>query len=132
MCVASAALAVCSSPLVGLSRFLPLRLRCRSVGASDLAGVRFGDCVATSSGVPQATIRPPPSPPSGPMSMIQSAVFDDVEIVLDDEHRVAGVDEVVQHFEQQLDIGEVEAGRRLVEQVQRAAGAIFSPARGPA
>ena len=29
---------------------------------------------ATSSGVPSATIRPPPSPPSGPRSMTQSAV----------------------------------------------------------
>src|SRR3569833_2507788 len=28
-----------------------------------------------SSGVPQATISPPPSPPSGPRSMIQSAVL---------------------------------------------------------
>ena len=58
--------------------------------------------------------------------------LDHVEVVLDDQHRVAGVDEVVQHLEQQLDVGEVEAGRRLVEQVERAAGATSSPARGPA
>ena len=50
--------------------------------------------------------------------------LDDVEIVLDHQHRVAGVDEVVQHLQQQLDVGEVQAGRRLVEQVERAAGAI--------
>ena len=30
---------------------------------------------ATSSGVPSATTVPPPEPPSGPMSMIQSAVL---------------------------------------------------------
>ena len=53
-----------------------------------------------------------------------------VEIVLDDEHRVAGVDEGVQHFEQQLDVGEVQAGRRLVEQVQRAAGGFFHQLAG--
>ena len=56
--------------------------------------------------------------------------LDDVEIVLDDEHRVAGVDEVVQHLEQQLDIGEVQAGRRLVEQVHRAAGRLFHQLAG--
>ena len=48
--------------------------------------------------------------------------FHDVEVVFHDQHGVAGVDKIVQHFEKQLDIGEVEAGRRLVEQIQRAAG----------
>ena len=42
--------------------------------AQELAGVRPGGR-ATCSGVPSATIRPPPSPPSGPRSMIQSAVL---------------------------------------------------------
>src|SRR5437773_10656715 len=48
--------------------------------------------------------------------------LDDVEVVLDDEDRVAGVDEATQHAEQALDVGEVKAGRRLVEDVQRPAG----------
>jgi hypothetical protein len=43
--------------------------------------------------------------------------------VLDHEHRVAGVDEPLQHLEQLLDVGEVQAGGRLVEDVERAPGA---------
>ncbi len=51
--------------------------------------------------------------------------FDHVEIVLDHDHGVAGVDKVVQHFEQQADVGKVQAGGRLVEQIERAAGALL-------
>ncbi len=43
--------------------------------------------------------------------------------MLDDDHRVTGVDEAVQHAEQFLDVVEVQAGGRLVEQVERLAGA---------
>src|SRR5438552_5437467 len=49
-------------------------------------------------------------------------LLDHVEVVLDHEYRVAGVDQSLQHLEQLLDIREVEAGRRLVEDVERAAG----------
>ena len=56
--------------------------------------------------------------------------LDDVEIVLDHQHRVAGIDEVVQHLEQQLDVGEVQAGGRLVEQIERAAGALLDQFAG--
>ena len=45
--------------------------------------------------------------------------LDDVEVVLDQEHRVAGVDEAVQRREQALDVGQVQPGRRLVEDVER-------------
>src|SRR3569623_2101471 len=48
--------------------------------------------------------------------------LDLVEVVLDHEHGVAVVDEAIQHLEQLLDVAEVKAGGRLVEQVQRAAG----------
>src|SRR3569623_1143982 len=48
--------------------------------------------------------------------------LDDVEVVLDHEHGVAVVDEAVQHLEELLDVAEVKAGGRLVEQVQRADG----------
>ena len=48
--------------------------------------------------------------------------FDDVEVVLDDDDRVAVVDEAVEHFEQFGEVVEVEAGRRFVEQVERLAG----------
>ena len=47
----------------------------------------------------------------------------DVEIVLDHEHRVALVHQLAEHVEQFLDVFEMQPGRRLVEDVQRAAGA---------
>src|SRR5215813_10730614 len=39
--------------------------------------------------------------------------LDDLEIMLDDQHRVAGIDEGVQHLEQLSHILEMEPGRRL-------------------
>ncbi len=50
--------------------------------------------------------------------------------MLDDQHRVAGIDEIVQHFQQHLDVGKVQAGRRLVEQIERAAGRSFHQLAG--
>ena len=41
----------------------------------------------------------------------------DVEVVLDDQHRVAGVAEFGEDVEQLLHVGEVEAGRGFVENV---------------
>ena len=88
---------------------------------------------ATSSGVPVATTSPPASPPSGPRSTIQSAAFrteidqpirrlDHIEVVLDHQHRVPAVDQSLQHLQELLDVCEVKAGRRLIEDVERAAG----------
>src|SRR2546426_1096759 len=54
--------------------------------------------------------------------------LDDVEMVLDHEHRVAGVDEAVEHAAQRPDVVEVQAGRRLVEEGELAPRAGF-PAR---
>jgi hypothetical protein len=45
--------------------------------------------------------------------------LDHVEVVLDHHDRVARVHEPLQHLEQLLDVGEVQAGRRLVEDVER-------------
>jgi hypothetical protein len=42
--------------------------------------------------------------------------------VLDDDDGVAGVAQLVQHFEQQVNIGKVQAGGGLVQDVERAAG----------
>ena len=42
--------------------------------------------------------------------------------MLDHQHRVAGVDQPLEDLQEALDVGEVEAGRRLVEDVERAAG----------
>ena len=41
-------------------------------------------------------------------------------VVLDDDDRLAGVDEPVEQAEQLLDVGEVQAGGRLVEDVDAA------------
>src|SRR5688572_21504875 len=48
---------------------------------------------------------------------------DDVEVVLDDDRRVALLDELVQHLEQVAGVVEVQPGRRFVQDVQRASGA---------
>ena len=48
--------------------------------------------------------------------------LDHVEVVLDDEHRVARVDQPAEHAEQLADVLEVQAGGRLVEDVDGAAG----------
>src|SRR6185295_12707339 len=47
--------------------------------------------------------------------------LDDVHVVLDDQDRIAGVDQPRQHAEQALDVREMQAGSRLVEDVERAA-----------
>src|SRR5213594_2630459 len=49
--------------------------------------------------------------------------LDDVEMVLDHEHGVAGVDEPVEHAAQGPDVVQVQAGGRLVEDVELAPGA---------
>ena len=45
---------------------------------------------------------------------------DHVEVVLDHQHRVAGVDQAMEHVDQLLDIGHVQADGRLVEHVEGA------------
>ena len=49
--------------------------------------------------------------------------FDDVEVVLDDEEGVAGIDEFLEDDEEVLDVGEVEAGGGLVEDEEFSTGA---------
>ena len=48
--------------------------------------------------------------------------LDDVEVVLDDDDGVAGVGQAVEHAEEPVDVLEVQAGGRLVEDVERLAG----------
>ena len=50
--------------------------------------------------------------------------------MLDDHHRVAGVDQLVQHLEQLRHVVEVQAGGRLVENVERAAGGALAQLLG--
>ena len=45
-----------------------------------------------------------------------------VEVVLDDNHRVSGVGQAVQHVQQVLDVGEMQPGGGLVEDVDRVTG----------
>ncbi len=61
--------------------------------------------------------------PFGPKVDDPVGRLDHLEIVLHHEHGVAGVDEIVQHGQKHLHVGEVEAGRGLVERVERSAGA---------
>src|ERR1041385_5141815 len=56
--------------------------------------------------------------------------LDDVEVVLDDDDGVAGVDEALQDAEQVLDVVHVQARRRLVEDVERAPGAALGQLGG--
>jgi len=58
------------------------------------------------------TVRPPTR------SMTQSAVLINVQVVLDDEHRVPGLDQTIETVEELLDVGEVEARGRLGEDVE--------------
>ena len=44
--------------------------------------------------------------------------LDDFEIVLDHQHGVSRLDEPVQDLQQQLDVGEMQSGGRLVEQIE--------------
>ena len=91
-----------------------------STGREEATGVRLLD-VATSSGVPSAMTRPPRCRPRGQVDD-PVGVLDDVEVVLDDDDGVALVDEALEHVEELADVLEVQTGRRLVEDVDRAAG----------
>ena len=48
--------------------------------------------------------------------------FDDIEVVLDDDDGVAGIDELVQHLDQPVHVGDVQAGRWLVENIDGLSG----------
>jgi len=53
------------------------------------------------------------------------AVFDDVEVVFDDDDAVSFIDEFAEYFEQVLDVLEVESGCGFVEDVEGVAGLYF-------
>ena len=78
--------------------------------------------LATCSGVPSAIDRAAAVAALGAEVDDPVGRLDDVEVVLDHEHRVAGVDQALQHAEQPAHVFEVEAGGGLVEDVDRAAG----------
>ena len=77
---------------------------------------------ATFSGVPVTTTVPPPLPPFGPHIDDPVGVGDDVQVVLDDHHGVALVHQPLEHPEQLADVLEVQAGGRLIEDIDGPAG----------
>ncbi len=78
--------------------------------------------LATCSGEPSATTVPPPDAALGTEVDDPVGRLDHVEVVLDHEHRVARVDEPLQHVEQPAHVFEVQAGGGLVEDVDGVAG----------
>ena len=48
--------------------------------------------------------------------------LDDVEVVLDDDDGVAGVHQLLQHLDQAVDVGDVQPGGGLVQDIDRLAG----------
>ena len=72
------------------------------------------------SGVPAATICSARGAAFGAEIDDPIGRLDDLEVVFHDEDRIARVDEIVQHAQQQFfDIGEVQPGGRLVQQIER-------------
>src|SRR5690606_5024103 len=89
--------------------------------SKELAGVRahdLGDILGSAArDEPATTVAALRSEVENPVG-----VLDDVEVVLDDDDRVAFVDQSLQHEKQLADVLEVQAGRRLVENVDRPSG----------
>ena len=101
----------------GLTRLLSNRPGQPPTYAARCCPVRVERSATSSAGVPSKTIRPPSWPAPGPEVDDPVGVRHHRLVVLDDDHRLAGVDEPVEQPEQLLDVGEVQAGRRLVEDV---------------
>src|SRR5215510_6011816 len=53
-------------------------------------------------------------------------ILDDIQVVLDHHHRVAGIDQPVEHDQQLSDVLEVQPSGRLIEDVQRSPGCHFA------
>ena len=109
-------------------RLMPLRdcsrrarAMCRARGREN-ARCATALLLAISSGVPVAMMRPPRSPPSGPRSMTQSAVLMTSRLCSMTTTVLPSSAQAMQHAEQLLDVVEVQARGRLVEDVERAPG----------
>ncbi len=61
-------------------------------------------------------------PPFGPQVDNPVCRLDDIEIVLDDDDRVTGIHQPVQDLQQFLHVGDMQADRWLVQDVESAAG----------
>ena len=78
--------------------------------------------LAIASGGPAATIEPPSLAGLGADVDEPVGGLDDLQVVLDDDHRVAQVGQAVDDVQELADVVEVQAGGRLVEDVERPAG----------
>ncbi len=88
------------------------------LGGGDLLGGADGHDAAAG----LAPLGPEVDDPVGPL--------DDLHVVLDDQHGIARRHEAVQHVQEQLDVGEVQAGGGLVQQVERPSGAFLDQLAG--
>ena len=68
---------------------------------------------------------PPPAPPSGPRSMTQSAVLITSRLCSTTSTVLPASTKSCSTLSSMLNVGKVQAGRRLVEQIERAAGALL-------
>ena len=83
------------------------------------------DCrfLATVSGVPSATIRPPSLAAFRAEVNHPIRLGDEIQIVFDDDDGVAGIHQPLQDIHQPLDIGHVQADGRLLQQEEARARA---------
>src|SRR6185437_13113902 len=95
---------------MALEHRLQIRTRIAAGRVPHLLGRAFGDDVTPAG----AAFRPQIDHPVGGL--------DDIEIVLDDDDGVAVVAQAMQHRQQHFDVVEMQTGRRLVQNVERAAG----------
>src|SRR5437870_8659075 len=93
-----------------LQHRLQILARRRDRGLRNRLGRAFGDDLAAVDAAAGAKVDHP------------VGGLDDVEVVLDHDHGVAGVDQAVEDVEELADVLEVEAGGRLVEDVEGLAG----------
>jgi DHA1 family inner membrane transport protein len=89
-----------------------------------LAGVGAGR--TSSSGVPAATMRPPPAA-FGAQVDDPVGLGDHVEVVLDHHHAVAAVHQAVQHADELVHVGHVQAHGGLVQHIQRVRRLLAAP-----
>ena len=52
-------------------------------------------------------------------------ILDDIEVVFDHDHGIAGFDQPIEHVEQSLYVGKVKSGRRFIKDIHRAPGRTF-------
>src|SRR6266446_10259644 len=78
------------------------------------AGDEFGRALGDDAAAALAAFRAEVDDPVG--------LFDDVEMVLDDEHGVAKTNQALENVEELTNVVEVQAGRRFIQNVERAPG----------